>query len=118
MSDTPTKPDAAKAVQDAAHAHALHEGAYRARNEDRDTRVRRLKLRSMRRGIKEMDIILEAFAKAHLDQMDADELEAYDLLLSENDQDLYQWVTGQVAPPAAHDAMLRRVAAHAGASGA
>ncbi len=109
---------ATNAVQDAAHARALHESSYRAENESRDTRVRRLKLRSMRRGIKEMDIILDAFAKAHLDKMTEDDLAAYDAMLSENDQDLYQWVTGQVSPPEAHEAMVRRVAAHAGASGA
>ena len=30
--------------------------------EDRDTAVRRMKMRSMRRGIKEMDLILSDFA--------------------------------------------------------
>jgi antitoxin CptB len=31
--------------------------------------------------------------------MDAGALDLFDALLSENDQDLYQWVTGQSAPP-------------------
>lgn len=62
-------------------------------------RLKRLKMRSMRRGIKEMDIILSAYAEANLDQMDENTLNHYDALLQENDQDLYQWVTGQVAPP-------------------
>ncbi|WP_027259419.1 succinate dehydrogenase assembly factor 2 [Leisingera aquimarina] len=66
--------------------------------EDRATRLKRLQMRSMRRGIKEMDILLSAFAAANLAQMDEAQLDLYDQLLLENDQDLYQWVTGQAAP--------------------
>ena len=67
--------------------------------EQRDTRIKRLKMRSMRRGIKEMDLILSAYADANLAGMTTGDLDLYDALLEENDQDLYQWVTGQVAPP-------------------
>jgi len=69
--------------------------------ETRDIRIKRLKMRSMRRGIKEMDLILSAYADRNLNGMDTAGLDTYDALLNENDQDLYQWVTGQVAPPAA-----------------
>ena len=62
-------------------------------------RIKRLKMRSMRRGIKEMDLILTAYADQNLPQMTEAELDLYDALLHENDQDLYQWVTGQVAAP-------------------
>lgn len=63
-------------------------------------RLKRLHMRSMRRGIKEMDLILTAYATANLEQMDCDMLDAYDALLNENDQDLIRWVTGQEdAPP-------------------
>ena len=62
-------------------------------------RLKKLKMRSMRRGIKEMDLILTAFAEANLADMDTAALDQYDALLNENDQDLYQWVTGQVAAP-------------------
>ncbi len=54
----------------------------------------------MRRGIKEMDIILSRYADDRLAALDAARLDLYDALLSENDQDLYQWVTEQVAAPA------------------
>ena len=64
-----------------------------------DARLKRLKMRSMRRGIKEMDIILSRYADAHLAGMDAPALDLYEALLNENDQDLYQWVTGQASPP-------------------
>ena len=62
-------------------------------------RIKRLKMRSMRRGIKEMDLILQRFAEANLDAMDDQGLVRYDAMLSENDHDLYQWVTGQIAAP-------------------
>ena len=64
-----------------------------------DHRIKRLKMRSMRRGIKEMDLILDRFAQSQLDGMGAEALALYDVLLNENDHDLYQWVTGQVAAP-------------------
>ena len=67
-------------------------------SETRDVRLKRLQMRSMRRGIKEMDILLSAFAQANLAQMDEARLDLYEALLHENDQDLYQWVTGQAAP--------------------
>jgi antitoxin CptB len=68
--------------------------------EDPAHRLKRLKMRSMRRGIKEMDLILTAYADAHLSDMDEAGLQLYDRLLDENDPDLYKWVTGQADPPA------------------
>lgn len=67
--------------------------------ETHENRLKRLRMRSMRRGIKEMDILLSAFAQAKLESMGEAELDLYDRLLHENDQDLYQWVTGQIAAP-------------------
>lgn len=68
-------------------------------SETREVRLKRLQMRSMRRGIKEMDILLSAYAAANLAQMGSARLDLYEALLHENDQDLYQWVTGQVPPP-------------------
>ncbi len=67
--------------------------------ETREVRIKRLQMRSMRRGIKEMDLILSAYAERNLNSMDSAGLDLYDALLKENDQDLYQWVTGQVNTP-------------------
>jgi antitoxin CptB len=66
-------------------------------------------MRSMRRGIKEMDILLTAYADANLPTMDAAKLDLYDQLLHENDQDLLQWVTGQVASPTPYEALIQEV---------
>jgi antitoxin CptB len=80
-------------------------------NETRDIRLKRLVMRSMRRGIKEMDLILSRFAAARLEAMTGTELDRYEALLEENDQDLYQWVSGQVEAPAAHAELVRDIKA-------
>lgn len=77
--------------------------------ETHEHRLKRMKMRSMRRGIKEMDIILERYADDNLASMDAATLDLYDALLHENDQDLYQWVTGQVASPAQYAGLIRDI---------
>ena len=66
--------------------------------EELEIKRKRLKMRSMRRGIKEMDLILKKFADLNLNLMSELELENFENLLLENDQDLYQWSTGQVDP--------------------
>ena len=78
------------------------------------TRLKMLRMRSWRRGMKEMDLILGPFADRHLDSLSAPELDAYDRLLSENDQDLYLWVTGAQTAPADLLPMLSMVARAAG----
>ncbi|WP_293573447.1 succinate dehydrogenase assembly factor 2 [Phaeobacter sp.] len=67
--------------------------------EPREHRIKRLYMRSIRRGIKEMDILLMAYADRYLADMTDAQLALYDQLLLENDQDLYQWVTGQAPAP-------------------
>ena len=68
-------------------------------DETREARLKRMKIRSWRRGTKEMDLILGPFADAELAGMDEAALDLFDALLLENDQDLYQWVSGQAEPP-------------------
>ena len=79
-------------------------------SEPRDVRIKRMKMRSMRRGIKERDLILSAYAERNLNSMDTAGLDLYDALLQENDQDLYQWVTGQVQPPAQFASLIANIA--------
>lgn len=63
-------------------------------------RLKRMKIRAWRRGIKEMDLILGPYADANLATMDVEALDLFDALLLQKDQDLYQWVSGQATPPA------------------
>ncbi len=80
--------------------------------ETREVRIKRLKMRSMRRGIREMDLILQAFAEARLEAMEERDLDLYDQLLGENDQDLYTWVTGQVPAAPAYAEMIDEIASN------
>jgi antitoxin CptB len=80
-------------------------------SELREHRIKRMKMRSMRRGIKEMDLILQRFAEGHLDSMDTRSLDLYDAMLSENDHDLYQWVNGQVTAPERYSELIGKIVA-------
>ncbi len=82
-----------------------------AEDELPDTRLRRLRMRSIRRGIKEMDLILGGFAEARLADLSDAELATYDALLSENDHDLYAWVSGAQPRPEGYAQLLGRIAA-------
>ena len=84
----------------------------RPENEPREVRVKRLAMRSMRRGIKEMDLILSAYAGDRLDGMDTATLDLYDDLLNENDHDLYQWVTGQFEAKPQYVEMIKDIQVH------
>jgi len=63
-------------------------------------------MRSWRRGTKEMDLVLGPYAEANLPAMSLAELDAYDALLAENDQDLMAWMLGQKPVPAAHAGLI------------
>lgn len=81
--------------------------------ETQEARIKRMQMRSMRRGIKEMDIILESYARDRLAGMDEAQLTLYDALLSENDQEIYAWILGNEATPEAYGALIPQIAAHA-----
>jgi len=82
-------------------------------SEGRAARLKRLKMRSMRRGTKEMDLILGAFADTRLDDLAADRVAIYDTLLNENDHDLYKWITGQSPVPERFSDLIRDISDHA-----
>ena len=81
--------------------------------ETQDARLKRMRMRSWRRGTKEMDLVLGPFADAHLDSLGEADLVLYDRILSENDQDLLPWVLGQTPPPPQYDALIAGIAAFA-----
>ena len=68
-------------------------------DETRDTRVKRLRIRAWRRGIKEMDLILGGYADDRLATLDDEGLALFEAVMGENDHDLFAWVTGTAAPP-------------------
>ena len=82
-------------------------------DETAEARLKRMAMRSWRRGTKEMDLVLGPFSDAHLAGLSSEELDLYDALLAENDQDLMAWVLGQSAPPATLAALLVQITAFA-----
>jgi antitoxin CptB len=78
--------------------------------DDAETRLKRLRIRSWRRGTKEMDLLLGPYADAALAELDGAALDAFEALLAENDQDLYAWISGAAPSDPRHAAALGRVA--------
>lgn len=60
-----------------------------------DTEIRRLNWRC-RRGLLELDIVLQRFAEQHLATLDADELAAFDSLLDYPDNTFLDVVTARI----------------------
>jgi antitoxin CptB len=75
--------------------------------ESPEARLKRMAMRSWRRGTKEMDLVLGPYADARLAGMSVAELDAYDSLLAENDQDLMAWMLGQKEAPSAHADLIK-----------
>ena len=68
-----------------------------------ETRRKRLLFRAQRRGFKEVDLIFGAYAEAHLALLDQAGLDQFEALLTAPDQDVYAWLRGAEAVPAAYD---------------
>jgi len=81
--------------------------------ETAEARIKRMKMRSWRRGTKEMDLVLGPYGDAHLEAMPPARLDLYDALLNENDQDLLPWVLGQHPAPAELADLIAEIAAFA-----
>ncbi len=81
--------------------------------ETAEARLKRMAMRSWRRGTKEMDLVLGPFADAHLAGLSEADLQTYDVLLEENDQDLMAWILGQSDPPPLLGGLLARISGFA-----
>ena len=81
-------------------------------SEEHALRLKRLKIRSWRRGTKEMDMILGPFFDAVGADLSEADLDAYERLLGENDQDLYMWFSGQSGMPSEHSEILLLIQQH------
>ena len=67
-----------------------------------EIRRKRLLFRSWHRGTRESDLILGRFADAHLSGFDEAQLDYYEALLDCADADIFDWVSGRIAPPPEH----------------
>ena len=73
----------------------------------RSLQLQRLRWRS-RRGLLEMDLVLERFLPQHLEQLSEEELQAFADLLNESDNDLLDFVNGRAEP---EDTVQQRIVA-------
>jgi antitoxin CptB len=66
-------------------------------------RRKRLKYRSARRGTRELDLFLGAFADARLDALSPGQLDRYEAILNANENDIFDWLSGRAPIPPEHD---------------
>lgn len=71
-------------------------------------RVKKLKLRAWRRGFREADLILGPFADRHVPQFSEAELDWFEALLEQPDQDVYDWILERAPAPPELDGPLMR----------
>ena len=66
---------------------------------DLDPRRRRLLFRAWHRGIREMDLVLGQFADNELGGIDDSDLDEFESILGEDDNDLFKWICGKAETP-------------------
>jgi len=80
--------------------------------EELESRRRKLSFRAWHRGFKEADLYMGRFADAELAGMSAEELDAFEHLLEQQDQELYAWIIGRESTPVEFDTpMMTRLKA-------
>lgn len=68
-----------------------------------DNRRKRLLFQSRHRGMQENDLMIGRFAERHIADLDDGQLDRFEALLDQSDNDLFNWISGKVPVPAAHD---------------
>lgn len=66
---------------------------------DPTTRLKRLRMRAWRRGMKEMDLILGGFVDRDGKTLTDAEMTALETLMNRQDQQLFLWVSGAAGAP-------------------
>ena len=64
-----------------------------------ELRLKKLKYRAEHRGFREADIIIGGFAETHLHELSPAQLDEFERLIDQPDQDLYAWIIGREPIP-------------------
>ena len=73
-------------------------------------RLNRIRFRAWRRGFREADLILGAFADARGPSMSEPELDRFERLLEQSDHEIYAWILGRApTPPEFEDELMARL---------
>ena len=72
-----------------------------------DARLKRLKFRAHHMGSNENDILFGGFAEKYIETLTPEQLDRFEALIAETDNDLFVWVTGKEPVPERldHDVM-------------
>ncbi|MCD8525258.1 MAG: succinate dehydrogenase assembly factor 2 [Gammaproteobacteria bacterium] len=62
-----------------------------------------------RRGMLEIDLLLKRYLSAHYRYVSVDEQAIFESFLSENDQNLFLWLTGRSLAPEKYQCILERL---------
>jgi succinate dehydrogenase flavin-adding protein (antitoxin of CptAB toxin-antitoxin module) len=68
--------------------------------ETRENRIRRLIYQSSYTGTRETDLLLGQFANRYLNNLEDQQLDDYEALLAQGDQNILAWVRGDLKIPA------------------
>jgi antitoxin CptB len=67
--------------------------------ENLSDRRKKLLFRAWHRGTREADLLMGRFADSFVPICSDDDVDAFEILLSETDPDIYDWITGRLAIP-------------------
>ena len=73
----------------------------------REARIKRLLFRSSHRGTKESDLLLGPYAEAHAESMSNAQLDEFESFLEENDNDIWDWLSGATETPRYPELIMR-----------
>lgn len=68
-----------------------------------DARLKRILYRARHRGMQETDLLLGRFAERRLAELSPGQLDRFEALLDQPDNDLFDWITGKRQAPSAFD---------------
>ena len=66
---------------------------------DLETYKKKIIYKASHRGSKEMDILLGNFINKYVELFNKNELQQFDLILDNDDDDIYQWILGKIDIP-------------------
>jgi len=91
---------------------AMQRPSMEPRTKELDAERRKLLWRATHRGLKELDLVLGGFARAHIGDLEGRELDEFAEIVSLSDSDLIVWLMGERPAPFDRLPMLSRVLAH------
>ena len=80
--------------------------------ETRNNRIRRLIYQSSYTGTRETDLLLGQFANRYLNSLEDKQLDDYEALLAQGDQNILAWVRGDLQIPANLDGTVFSLVKH------